>query len=55
MPILAYLDPGSGGLLLQLILGGTAAVGVAVKLYWRRLLAFLRIRRPQESADHPDS
>ena len=35
----AYLDPGTGSMLLQVILGGIAAVGVAVKLYWHRLRA----------------
>ena len=34
---LAYLDPGTGSMLLQVILGGIAAVGVAIKLYWHKL------------------
>ena len=47
--LLAYLDPGSGSMLLQAIVGGAAAVGVVGKLYWRRLLTALRIRkRPDE-------
>ena len=33
---LAYIDPGSGSLLLQLILGGIAGLGVVAKLYWQR-------------------
>jgi hypothetical protein len=33
----AYIDPGSGSVLLQLILGGIAGIGVVVKLYWGRL------------------
>jgi hypothetical protein len=36
-PAMAYLDPGTGSMLLQLILGGMAAVGVALKLYWHRI------------------
>lgn len=32
----AYLDPASGSILLQLILGGVASAGVVAKLYWRR-------------------
>lgn len=32
----AYLDPGSGSMLLQVVLGGVAAIGVATKLYWHR-------------------
>jgi len=33
----AYLDPGTGSMLLQVILGGIAAIGVAIKLYWHKL------------------
>lgn len=33
----AYIDPGSGSILLQLILGGLAGIGVVVKLYWGRI------------------
>jgi hypothetical protein len=46
--ILAYLDAGTGSLIVQLLAGGFAAVAVAAKLYWRRLLSFLRIRRENE-------
>jgi hypothetical protein len=43
--MLAYLDPGSGSMLLQVLAGGAAAVAVTGKLYWRRLMRFLRIRK----------
>jgi hypothetical protein len=33
----AYLDPGTGSMMLQVILGGIAAIGVAIKLYWHKL------------------
>ena len=46
--ILFYLDPGSGSMVIQLILGGAAAVAVGAKFYWRRLLVLLRIRKPEE-------
>src|SRR3954451_21836850 len=39
--IFAYLDPGSSSMIVQMFLGGLAAVGVALKLYWRRFLRFL--------------
>jgi hypothetical protein len=45
---LAYLDPGSGSVLLQLLLGGIAAVGVTARLYWRRVQRALRLRRAEE-------
>jgi hypothetical protein len=33
----AYLDPGSGSLLVQLLLGGVAGIGVILRLAWLRL------------------
>ena len=55
--VLAYLDPGSGSMSLQIIAGGLAAVAVTAKLYWRKLLRFLRIRKddPETTASKPDS
>jgi hypothetical protein len=41
--LVAYLDPGSGSLILQAVVGGAAAVAVMGKLYWRRFLRFLGI------------
>lgn len=38
---LAYLDPGTGSMLLQLLLGGVAGVMVVGKLYWDRLKRIL--------------
>jgi hypothetical protein len=56
--VIAYLDPGTGSMLVQLLVGGVAAAGVAAKLYWRRLLTVLRIRKddpePELSPAEPD-
>ena len=41
----AYLDPGSGSMIVQAIVGGAAAAAVVGKIYWRRLLTLLRIRK----------
>ena len=41
-PVEAYLDPGSGGMLLQVLLGGFAAAGVIARLYWSRVKDLLR-------------
>ena len=48
MSVFAYLDPGSGSMILQAVAGGAAAVAVMGKLYWRRLLRLLRIRKPEQ-------
>jgi len=45
-PVYAYLDPGAGSMLLQVLLGGTAAVGVLVRLFWRNLADAFRKRDP---------
>jgi hypothetical protein len=47
----AYLDPGTGSMLLQVILGGIAAVGVAVKLYWHKLRAAFGMAKKEETED----
>jgi hypothetical protein len=53
--VLAYLDPGSGSMILQILAGGLAAVAVTAKLYWGRLMKFLRIRKDEPEAGKPDA
>lgn len=47
-PAFAYLDPGTGSILLQVLLGGVAGGLVVVKLYWSRFKAFFG-REPKEA------
>ena len=47
----AYLDPGTVSMLLQVILGGIAAVGVAIKLYWHKLRAAFGMAKKEETED----
>ena len=47
----AYLDPGTGSMLLQVILGGIAAVAVAFKLYWHKLRAALGMAKKEQPKD----
>ena len=37
----AYIDPGTGGILLQALLGLVAAVGAYITLYWRKFKNFV--------------
>ena len=46
--IVAYLDPGSGSMIIQAVVGGLAAAAVSFRLCGRRILTFLRIRKPSE-------
>ena len=41
----AYLDPGSGSLILQMALGAIAAGLFAVKTYWRKITGFFSGKR----------
>ena len=51
-PAWAYLDPGTGSMMLQVILGGIAALGVAIKLGWHRIRAALGFgKKPDEKGD----
>jgi hypothetical protein len=49
--LFAYLDPGTGSMLVQLLVGGVAAVAVTAKLYWHRILRLLRIRKDEPDQD----
>jgi hypothetical protein len=37
----AYIDPGTGSILLQALLGFVAAVGAYITLYWRKFKNFV--------------
>jgi hypothetical protein len=49
--VFAYLDPGTGSMLVQLLVGGVAALAVTAKLYWHRILRILRLRRDEPEPD----
>ena len=49
----AYLDPGTGSILLQIILGGVAGLGVVGKLYWHRVMRFIGIRQKGSQEEPP--
>ncbi len=44
---LAYLDPGTGSMVLQLILGGIAGITVVSKMYWQKIKDVFR-RKEEE-------
>jgi hypothetical protein len=47
---LAYLDPGSGSLIVSALIGGAAAAGVAAKQARARLSGFGRKKKADEQA-----
>ncbi len=46
---LAYIDPSAGGLLVQILLGGIAGIGVLGKLYWGKLTKLFRKEKDDQS------
>jgi hypothetical protein len=44
----AYIDPGSGSFLFQVLIGGLLAGAVAVKHFWRRITSFFSRRSSRE-------
>ena len=48
----AYLDPGTGSIVLQFVLGGAVAALVAFRAYWDRLKMFL-FRTPSDHDTAP--
>ena len=48
-PVHGYLDPGTGSVAIQVILGGVVALLATLKLYWARITSWWR-RKPT----HPD-
>jgi hypothetical protein len=50
-PAYAYLDPGSGSMFVQLLLGGVAGAVVILRLYWNRLLALFGLAKPPSAPE----
>ncbi len=48
----AYLDPGTGSIILNAVIGAIAASAVAIKIFWKRIkFFFLRVFGKNKSAE----
>jgi NADH:ubiquinone oxidoreductase subunit K len=45
-PAYAYLDPGTGSMLVSALIGVAAAVGLALKMFWYRVAGLFRRPKP---------
>jgi hypothetical protein len=55
-PVYAYLDPGSGSMFLQLLLGGIAGVAVILKLFWRKFTGLFGVgERDKQVSEQKES
>lgn len=48
----AYLDPGNGSMVLQIILGGAAGIGVLLKYYWHQVTGLFRSKKELPKEDN---
>ena len=44
----AYLDPGSGSIILQAIVAAIAAGGVTIKIYWQKVKSLFKKNKKKE-------
>ncbi len=49
LQILAYIDPGTGSIILQAIVASVVGAAIAVKLFWHKILRFLGLRKKVET------
>ncbi len=49
-----YLDPGSGSILLQVLIGGLLGAAFLVRAFWGRIKGLFKRSAPTSLEDHPD-
>ena len=45
----AYIDPGSGSMFIQVIIGALVGVGIAIKMYWEKIKFKFSMMRSSKS------
>lgn len=48
---LAYLDPGTGSFIIQMLMAGLLGGAVAVRIYWKKIVAWFKRKKPGEFED----
>ena len=52
-PAHAYLDPGTGSMIVQLVIGAVAVAGMTLKMYWRKIMDLFG-HRPNDKKNAED-
>ena len=45
-----YLDPGSGSMLIQILLAALLGAGVAIRIFWRNIKAFFTGKKTSDAS-----
>jgi hypothetical protein len=51
----AYLDPGTGSMILQGLIAGIAVAGFTIKTYWYKLRSMFRKNQPSSLLEEEDN
>ncbi len=52
---MAYLDPGTGNFLIQLLIGGAVGIGIAIKVFWAQIVGLFSSKKKMSSeSDEPE-
>ena len=54
-PSFAYLDPATGSMIIQGIIGAVAGIMVAAKLYWQKIRSFFSRTKQPDATDDKNS
>ena len=47
----AYIDPGSGSIIIQAIIGAIATAGTTLTIYWRKIKNFFKKEKKKDNDD----
>ncbi len=50
----AYLDPGSGSFLIQLLIAGLVGAGFLIKAYWKKIKKLFKRSAPEDENENED-
>lgn len=51
----AYIDPGSGSFIIQMLVGAALGASLAIKVFWRRLVSFFTGRKRDDADEEQQS
>ena len=54
IPVFAYLDPGTGSMIIQGIIGAIVGLLVVGKLYWQKIVSFFSRTKTSDSTEDKD-
>lgn len=49
-----YIDPGTGSVLLQIILAASLSLGVLIKIFWSRIKVIFTKNKPSSGTDEDE-